>query len=98
MDKHLLLMLGKAQVAAMFDRQGHVPVIDDSEFLPLVEAVLMAFETADISQAVVDELWEYAFDVYDQVCKEAEPDSTTKDNRQLMQTYLSGKRRRNARR
>jgi hypothetical protein len=67
-------------------------------FFRWVEAVLMAFETAGISKAVVDELWEYTFDVYDQVCKEAEPESTTKDNRQLMQTYLSGKRRRNARR
>lgn len=93
-----MLTLGKAQVAAMFDRQEHGPVIDDSEFLPLVEAVLAAFETAGISKEVVDELWEYAFDVYDQACKEAEPDSTTKDNRQLMQRYLSGERRRNARR
>jgi hypothetical protein len=94
MNRQLLLTLGKVQVAAMFDRVEHGPAIDDSEFLPLVEAVLLAFETAGISKDVVNELWEYAFDVYDQACKEAEPDSTTEDNRQLMLSYLSGKRRR----
>ena len=35
----LLVMLGKAQVDAVFCRQADYPV-DDSEFLPLVEAVL----------------------------------------------------------
>jgi len=39
----LLLALGKAQVDAMFHRQADYAV-DDSEFLPMVEVVLNAFE------------------------------------------------------
>jgi hypothetical protein len=45
-SRPLLLWLGQAQIDAMFARQEAGPVIDDSEFLPLVEAVLTAFETA----------------------------------------------------
>jgi hypothetical protein len=91
----LLLTLGKAQVDAMFRRQEEYPV-DDSEFLPLVEAVLTAFKTAGIDQDVVEAVWEFAFHVYDQACKEAAPESTTADNRRLMQSYLGS--RRNSRR
>jgi len=93
----LLLTLGKAQVDAMFRRQDDYPV-DDSEFLPLVEAVLTAFETAGIDDDVVEAVWEHAFHVYDQACKEAAPESTTADNRRLMQSYLLGKRRKSRRR
>ena len=88
----LLVTLGKAQVDAMFRRQHDYPV-DDSEFLPLVEAVLTAFETTGIDQEVAETVWEYAFHVYDQACKEAAPESTTADNNRLMQSYLLGKRR-----
>ena len=87
----LLVMLGKTQVDAMFDRQEDRP-IDDSEFLPLVEAVLSGFEVVGIEE-VVEAVWEHAFHVYDQACKEAVPESTTADNRRLMQSYLLGKRR-----
>jgi hypothetical protein len=66
----LLLTLGKAQVDAMFRRQDDYPV-DDSEFLPLVEAVLTAFKTAGFDQDVVEAVWEYAFHGYDRACKEA---------------------------
>ena len=45
----LLVTLGKAQVDAMFRRQDDYPV-DDSEFLPLVEAALNAFEMAGIDE------------------------------------------------
>ena len=88
----LLVTLGKAQVDAMFCRQADYPV-DDSEFLPLVEAVLTGFEMAGIDEEVVEAVWEHAFYVYDQACKEAVPESTTADNRRLMQSYLLGKRR-----
>lgn len=67
--------------------------MDDSEFLPLVEAVLNAFETAGIAKAVVDAVWEYAFDVYDKACKEAEPEPATAENGAPMRSYLLGKRR-----
>ena len=85
-------MLGKAQVDAVFCRQADYPV-DDSEFLPLVEAVLTGFEMVGIDEEVVKAVWEHAFHVYDQACKEAVPESTTADNRRLMQCYLLGKRR-----
>ena len=54
----LLLTLGKAQVDAMFQRQADYAV-DDSEFLPLVEAVLNAFEAVANSD-VAEQVWEYA--------------------------------------
>jgi hypothetical protein len=87
----LLLALGKAQIDAMFQGQDE-HAVDDSEFLPLVEAVLSAFEAVG-QQKVGEQLWEYAFDAYDKDCKEAKPSSTTVENRQLMLSYLLGKRR-----
>lgn len=86
-----ILALGKAQVDAMFRRQ-EVHVVDDSEFLPLLEVVLTAFETTGIDQGVAEAVWEYAFAVYDRACKDAEPTSTPADNRKLMQKYLLGPR------
>jgi len=94
----LVVRLGKAQVEAMFDRQDKGPVIDDSEFLPLVESVLTAFETAGFESEIVETLWEYAYSRYDRACKEAEPTSTTADNIRLMRGYLRGPRRINRRR
>ncbi len=91
-DRVMLLTLGKAQIDAMFARQDDYP-IDDSEFLPLVEGVLDAFEASAVGNDVGEEMWEYVFHVYDRACKEAEPRSTTDDNRKLMQSYLLGKRR-----
>jgi hypothetical protein len=92
-DDPMLLRVGKAQMAAMFARQERW-MIDDSEFLPLVEEVLTAFETAGADRQLVEQLWEHAFFLYDQACKNAEPESTTEENRQLMQSYLQGRRRR----
>jgi hypothetical protein len=89
----LVVRLGKAQVDGMFDRQDKGPVIDDSEFLPLVESVLTAFETAGFDSEVVEGLWEYAYSRYDRACKDAEPTSTTADNVCLMRSYLRGPRR-----
>ena len=87
----VLLALGKAQVDAMFRRQED-HAVDDSEFLPLVEGVLTAFETTGIEKEVAEEVWEYAFAVYDRACKEADPTFTTAENRKLMQGYLLGPR------
>jgi hypothetical protein len=89
----LLLALGMAQVDAMFRRQED-HAIDDSEFLPLVEVVIDAFEMAGIAKGIAERIWEHTFDRYDRMCKEVEPDSPTAENRQLMQSYLLGKRRR----
>ena len=75
----------------MFARQDGGPAIDDSDFLPLVEIVLTAFEAID--RAVTAELWDHAYAVYDRMCKDAVPESTADENRQLMQSYLLGERR-----
>jgi hypothetical protein len=90
-SRTLLVRLGKVQIDAMFERQDKGPAIDDSEFLPLVEVVLTAFEVID--RAVADVLWDHACAVYDRMCKGAEPASTAEENRQLMQSYLLGERR-----
>lgn len=87
----LLIRLGKAQIDAMFSRQDEGPAIDDAEFLPLVEVVLTSFEMTNCGNTVVEELWRYAYAVYDRMCKEAEPESTTDKNRELMQSYFWGK-------
>ncbi|HMB06811.1 MAG TPA: hypothetical protein VKP69_24120 [Isosphaeraceae bacterium] len=89
----LVVRLGKAQVDAMFGRQDHGPILDDSEFLPLVESVLTAFETAGIDSEVVEEFWKHAYSRYDRACKEADPNYTTAENKELMRSYLLGPRR-----
>ncbi|WP_143206348.1 hypothetical protein [Singulisphaera sp. GP187] len=88
-----VLRLGKAQVDAMFERQDKGPMIDDSEFIPLVESVLTAFETVVIDAEVVEELWGFAYSRYDRACQEADPSFTTTDNVRLMRSYLLGPRR-----
>ncbi len=95
----LLVQLGKIQIDGMFARQDEGPVIDDSDFLPLVEIVLTAFEKMQGDDTLADELWEYAFAVYDRMCKDAVPTSTAAENRELMQSYLlGGHRKRRGRR
>ncbi len=87
-----LVTLGRTQLDGLFARQDKRP-IDDSEFLPLVEIVLTAFETTAGDTTVAEELWEYAFAVYDRMCRENVPASTAAENRELMQSFLLGKRR-----
>jgi hypothetical protein len=90
-SRTLAVRLGKAQIEAMFARQRVAP-LDDSEFLPMMEALLMAYEHVLSDASITEELWEYAFAVYDRLCKEAQPTSTTADNRKLMRSYLLGAR------
>lgn len=89
--KPLLIRLGNAQIDAMFARQDEGPAIDDAEFLPLVEVMLTAFELTECEHTVVEELWRYAYAVYDRMRKEAEPESTTEENQELMRSYFLGK-------
>jgi hypothetical protein len=89
--------LGKAQVDAMFERQNKGPLIDDAEFVPLVESVLTAFETAGFDSQVVEDLWGYAYSRYDRYCKEADPAFATSENIRLMRSHLLGPRRINRR-
>ena len=65
--------LGKEQIDAMFRRQAQYST-DDSEFVPLVEAVLTAFETVGVDQGAVEELWHHAYMAYDSACREADPE------------------------
>jgi len=88
-----LLALGKAQVDAMFHRQINFTAIDDAEFLPLVECVLTAIESHGLDSAGGDELWDYAYHVYDRACREADPNYSFEENRDLMRRYLCGHRR-----
>lgn len=92
-SRDLVFRLGKAQVDAMFGRQDEGPIIDDAEFLPLVEAVLTAFEAAGIDGQVVEELWEYAYSRYDRYCQQSDPFFTTAENFRLMRSYLLRPRR-----
>jgi hypothetical protein len=96
--RELALRLGKAQVDAMFGRLDEGPLIDDGEFVPLVEAVPTAFEAAGIDGRVVEELWEYAYSRYDRYCQQSDPSFTTAENIRLMRGYLVGPRRINRRR
>jgi hypothetical protein len=90
--------LVEAQVDATFARQDEGPVIDDSEFIPLVESVLTACETPGFDSEVDEELWEYAYSRYDRACQDADPSRTTEENKGLMQGSLPGPRRRKRRR
>lgn len=84
----LLLAIGKAQIDAMFARQMTAAMIDDSDFLPLLESVLAAFEGHEAGQSTAGELWAYAFRVYDRYCRDADPESTFEENQKLMRSYL----------
>ena len=87
------LALGKAQVDAMFGRQADSWPIDDSEFLPLLECVLIAFEPHGLDSAGAEELWDHAYHVYDRACREGDPSYSFEENRDLMRSYLCGSRR-----
>ncbi len=88
----LVVDLGKAQIDAMLRRQDQY-AIDDSEFIPLMEVVLDAFEAAGVEPSVVEELWQYAYTAYDRACREHAPDFTFDENKELMQSYLLGSRK-----
>jgi hypothetical protein len=96
--RELVLRLGKAQVDAIFERLDQGPIIDDAGFVPLVEAVLTAFETSGIDGQIVEAHWEHAYSQYDRYCKKADPSFTISENIHLMRSYLLGPRRINRRR
>lgn len=84
--------LGKAQIDAMFRRQARYAT-DDSEFVPMLEAVLTVFETVGVDQGAVEELWHHAYTAYDSACREADPEYSFDENKELMQGYLIGPRK-----
>ena len=88
-DNALVIRLGKAQIEAMFRRQDQ-HAIDDSEFIPLLEIVLNAFEAVGVEQSIVEELWQHAYLTYDSACRDSDPDFSFEENKELMQRYLLG--------
>ena len=97
--KDALLALGKAQIDAMFAQQGDSRfTVDDSEFVPMLECVLTAFESHGLGPAEMDTLWKHAYGIYDSLCREVEPDIPFEENRDLMRRYLLGPRRLDVRR
>ena len=98
--KTMLLVLGKAQVDALFKIQmdDSVEMLDDSVFVPLVEMILGTFEDAGLDGDGVEQLWDYAYSAYDSACRGAEPDSPFTVNKRLMQSFLLGPRRKKRRR
>lgn len=91
-DTTLVVRVGKAQIDAMFRRVEQY-AIDDSEFIPLVEVVLDAFEAAGIEQNAVEELWQYAYLAYDRACRDADPSFTFEENKEMMRRVLLGRRK-----
>ena len=91
--KAVLIALGKAQIDAMFKPQEDArTMIDDSEFFPLLEAVLVSYEATGLDAAGVEEIWHHAYSVYDRQCRQADASFTFEENQQLMQGYLVGPR------
>jgi len=93
LPRNTLLALGKVQVDAMFGRRAEITAIDDSEFLLLLECILIAFEAHGLDSEGADKLWDYAYHVYDRACREADPNYSFEENRDLMRSYLRGSRR-----
>lgn len=92
--QNALVSVGRSQIEAMFARQSDARfTIDDSEFIPLLECVLTAFESHGLDPADVKVLWDWAYRVYDRLCQEADPRFTFEENRDLMRRYLLGPRR-----
>jgi hypothetical protein len=93
-DEAAVVALGKAQVEALFRRQ-ETPglMLDDRDFIPLLEAVVSAFEAMGLSPASVEVVWDHAYNVYDQLCRTADPSFSFEDNRELMRRHLVGPRR-----
>ncbi len=93
-DEQTLVALGKAQVESLFQRQTNPQtLLDDRDFVPLLEAVLSAFETIELSPESIEAIWQHAYAEYDRLCREVAPAFSFDENRALMQGYLTGPRR-----
>ena len=89
-----LATLAKAQIEAMF-RIREVPgtFLDDSDFVPLLEVLLTTFEETELAPEEIEEIWDYAYGVYDRLCREHAPSFTFAENKRLMRKYLAGPRK-----
>ena len=98
--KGLLLALGKRQIDALFEMQmgDATMMLDDSEFVPLVEMILGTFEQTSLDATGVEQLWDYAYSAYDTACRDVDSDFSSEENKRLMQGYLVGPRKETPRR
>jgi hypothetical protein len=87
-----LLRLGKIQIKDLFVHYGRNS-LDDSEFIPLLDALIESFVRAGLSALAVKELRRHTCELYHRCCQEAEPESTFESNTELMFSYLPGPRR-----
>lgn len=83
----ILLSIGRRQVDAMFKASDR-GLLDDSYFVPMLANLVKCFRHRKVPKAVADQLWDYAIEVYDRLCKEAEPESTYEENKALMLSFL----------
>ena len=62
--------------------------LDDSEFVPLLDMFIASFTQAGLSAASIQQLRRHACEVYDHYCQQAAPETTFKENLELMFSYL----------
>jgi hypothetical protein len=81
-----LLHLGKTQINMLFEYQDNNP-LGDSEWIPRLEILIIAFEKIGLENIHVDVLWQYAYQIYDRFCKKYDPSYNFKENKKLMDRY-----------
>jgi repressor LexA len=82
-----LLRFGKAQLEHWFNYNDQKP-LDDSEFVPLLDMLIDSFAHAGLSAAPVEQLRRHACQVYHRYCQQSAPQSTFKENIELMFSFL----------
>jgi len=83
----ILLRFGKSQIDQWFRYNDQNP-LDDSEFIPLLDMLIDSFTNAGLSTTQVGRLRRHACDAYDVYCRKAAPETTFKENVELMFSYL----------
>jgi hypothetical protein len=78
-----LLRLGRIQLEDWFAHNAR-HTLDDSEFVPLLDMLIETFAHAGLAAPFVQLLRRHACELYHQLCREGEPESTFEANRQLM--------------
>ena len=86
------MRLGKIQINDLFAHNAR-NLLDDSEFIPLLDTLIESFARVGLRALAVKELRRHACELYHRCCQEAEPESTMESNMELMFSYLSGSRR-----
>ena len=82
-----LLRFGKAQLEHWFNYNDRKP-LDDSEFVPLLDMLIDSFAHAGLSAAPVERLRRHACQMYHRHCQQSAPQSTFKENIDLMFGHL----------